>query len=159
MRPADIPHLAQLITNTGQLLDQRGAHALTITRQWQPGPGAANTDSTRSPGVISDPTGNAALGHQPDPHTDLIDHIRRARAACIDLTDILHRVGTPHERRTCWWLAQVGVDEPAPHTIDGRPASTWVYRRWSRTGGQLPTVTQLRARANGQRRIPTEPAR
>lgn len=147
----DLPHLAAVIRNAGELLEARGPHAWTTTRQWQPGPGAANLDPGRASGTIADPTGQAAVSPQPDPHADLRRRIDAAVNAAKDLVDILQRVGMPPVTRWCHWHLQIGVYEPAPlRSIDGLPASEWVYRRWLKTN-TAPTTEQTRRHAEGGR--------
>lgn len=148
-RRSDLPHLVDLLRSTADLLEQRGDHAWTITREWQAGPGAANLDPGRGIGTISDPTGQAATARQLDPHIQLVNRLSTTRRACIDLTDTLQRVGPNRQARWCWWFLQIGIQEPAPHTITGRPASAYVWNYRAKKQ-RLPTLDQLRARA-GQR--------
>lgn len=145
-RRSDLPQLVDLLRTTADLLERRGDHAWTITREWQAGPGAANLDPGRGIGTISDPTGQQATARQLDPHIQLINRLTTTRNACADLTDTLQRVGPNRQARWCWWFSKVGVQVPAPHTIDGRPASEYVWR-FRKDKRCLPTVAQLRARA------------
>lgn len=144
-RRSDLPQLVDLLRSTADLLEQRGDHAWTITREWQPGPGAANLDPGRGIGAISDPTGQQATARQLDPHIQLVNQLHATRRACADLSCTLDAVGRPRVQ-WCWWFAQIGLNVPAPHVIDGRPASAyvWRFRKDKRT---LPTIAQLRARA------------
>lgn len=96
---ADLPHLAAVIRHAGELLEARGSHAWTITRQWQAGPGAANLDPGRASGTIADPTGQAAISDGPDPHADLRRQIDAAVSAAKDLIDVLQRSSRKGGRR------------------------------------------------------------
>jgi hypothetical protein len=148
-RRSDLPQLVDLLRTTADLLEQRGEHAWTLTREWQPGPGAANLDPGRGIGTIADPTGQAATAHQLDPHIQFINRLTTLRTACIDTRDSLDRVGPARQARWCWWFLQIGIHEPAPHAITGRPASAYVWNYRAKKQ-RLPTLDQLRARA-GQR--------
>ncbi len=150
IRRSDLPHLVDLLRSTADLLEQRGDHAWTITREWQPGPGAANLDPGRGIGTISDPTGQQATARQLDPHIQYVNQLHVVRRACADLSCTLDAAGPPRPGRWCWWLAQAGVMEPARGDIDGRPASRWAmdfYRRH----GKAPSIEQARRRATGGR--------
>ena len=151
MNRSDLPHLAAVIRSAGEKLEARGGHAWTLTRQWQPGPGAANLDPGRPSGTIADPTGHAAMAPEPDPHHELIARVEAAVRSCVDLIDSLDRVGPARTIRWCWWHEQIGMRVPAPdRSIDGRPASEWAYRRWLKNG-EAPTREQTARHAEGGR--------
>ncbi|MEQ1735876.1 MAG: hypothetical protein ABL886_05695 [Rhodoglobus sp.] len=159
MTRADIAPLAALARDVAAHLDRAGVNAWNRTKADSPGTSAQALTGSRNPGGISDPTGTAAINSEYayDPHRELRTHLERVRAALIDLNASL-TAAVPNEPRVCWWLAQVGASEPAPRTINGRPASRWVYDHWNQTG-RFPTSEQLRLRAAG-RNVPRtkEPA-
>lgn len=146
---SDIAPLAALLRSTADLLERKGAQAWDQTKQWQPGLRAASLQGGSGSGQPADPTGTAACTPQPDPHIQLVVRLRQARAVAIDLTALVQAVEPPKPGRWCHWMAEVDVREPAPRTIDGKPASRWIYDRWNATG-RIPSLDSRLRRAQGR---------
>lgn len=146
MNRSDIARYGLEVSGIAALLEAHGAHAWDRTREWQAGPGAANLEPHRSNGTVADPTGQAAISHQPDPWAELITRVEALVRAARDVKDSLDRVGPkPTETRWCAWMLEVGVRERAEYTVDGKPASRWVYKR--NLQGKATTVDHTRERA------------
>lgn len=84
----DLPNIAGTIRNAGELLEAHGPTLLQLAKDWANGPAAANLDpnsrsnhydTDNNAPIPTDPTGEAAIGHDPNRHLDrdvqaLINH-------------------------------------------------------------------------------------
>lgn len=153
MKRGDLVRVAALLRRLADDIDQRGAHAWALTRDWSTGPRASTLEAARSR-TIGDPTGRAAITQEHDPHAAMVTALDRLTGTALELVQLYRDVG-PDRRPECAWHRHAGHHAPATRRHAGEHVCDWCYRR--ATAGHPPTPDDIRRRATGAERIPRGP--